>query len=73
MLPFIDICRNLNIPVLVMNPNLNSDPETGISIPYNMSMVDHACYVWDKYVKDSGFDQISVVAHSAGGECLSAI
>lgn len=73
MLPLIDVCRNMNIPVLVMNPNLNSDPETGVSIPFNMTMAEHACYVWDRYVVDSGFDQICVVAHSAGGECLAAI
>ena len=73
MLPFMDICRDLNIPVLVMNPNLNSDPETGVTIPFSGSMSDHAVYVWEKYVKDSGFDQISVIAHSAGGGCVSAI
>ena len=73
MLPFVDVCRDLNIPVLVMNPNLNSDPETGVSVPYSTSMAEHACYVWDKYVKDSGFDKISVVAHSAGGGCVTAI
>jgi len=26
MLPFIDLCRKLDIPVLVMNPNYNRDP-----------------------------------------------
>ena len=28
MLPFIDLCENLNIPVLVMNPNMSTDPKT---------------------------------------------
>ena len=56
-----------------MNPNLNSDPETGVSIPFSMTMAEHACYVWEQYVLPSGFDQISVMAHSAGGECLAAI
>ena len=73
MLPFIDICRENNIPVLVMNPNLSSDPESGVTIPFSHTMTDHAEFVWDKYIKDSGFDQICVVAHSAGGGCLSAI
>ena len=36
-------------------------------------MADHAYFVWDKYVKDSGFDKIDVVAHSAGGFCLKVI
>ena len=73
MLPFIDLCRNLSIPVLVMNPNMSSDPETKETIPFSQSMDVHACYVWNTYVKNSGFDQISVVAHSAGGGCLTAI
>ena len=73
MLPFIDLCRELNIPVLVMNPNMTSDPETGIGIPGSRSMDEHALNVWNNYVKDSGFDKISVVAHSAGGGCLTAI
>ena len=36
-------------------------------------MADHAYFVWDKYVKDSGFDKIDLVAHSAGGMCLKVI
>ena len=56
-----------------MNPNFASDPETGVTIPFSQTMSDHAVYVWEKYVKDSGFDQISIIAHSAGGGCLAAI
>lgn len=73
MLPFIDLCHNLSIPVLVMNPNMSTDPETKEQIPFSTSMDVHAIYVWNKYVMGSGFDHISVVAHSAGGGCLSAI
>ena len=73
MLPFVDRCFELGIPVLVMNPNFNSDPETGVGIPHSRDMTDHALYIWDKYVKDSGFDQICVVAHSAGGGCINEI
>jgi len=36
-------------------------------------MQDHAVWVWERYVKDAGFDKISIVAHSAGGGCLTAI
>lgn len=68
-----EVCDDLNIPVLVMNPNLSRDPESGKPIPFSQNMQEHAVYVWDKYVKDSGFDQISIVAHSAGGGCVSAI
>ena len=66
MLPFIYVCRDLGIPVLVMNPNVESNHFTG-------DMTDHATFVWNKYVKNSGFTQISVVAHSAGGACVQAI
>ena len=70
MLPFIDLAKRLNLAVLVMNPNYTSDPETGIPIPNSNSMVDHALFVWENYVLNSGFEDICVVAHSAGGECL---
>ena len=73
MLPFVDLCRNLSIPVLVMNPNMSIDPESKQTIPFSQSMDVHACFVWNFYVKESGFDQISIVAHSAGGGCLAAI
>ena len=56
-----------------MNPNYNRDPETGTIIPYNQTMTEHACFVWEKYVLNSGFQDISIVAHSAGGSCLQAI
>ena len=56
MLPFLNIAQRLDIPVLVMNPNLNRDPESGDIIPYSHSMTHHASWVWEKYVVDSGFD-----------------
>jgi hypothetical protein len=59
--------------VIVMNPNLNRDPETDKKIPGSGSMVEHSVFVWNKYVKDAGFKDISIVAHSAGGTCLKAI
>lgn len=73
MLPFLEIARANNIDVLVMNPNYNCDPKTGVTCPYSQSMQDHAVNVWGRYVADSGFMQVDVVAHSAGGGCLSAI
>ena len=73
MLPFVDRCYELGIPVLVMNPNFSSDPESGVGIPFSRSMGEHAAYVWEKYVLNSGFDQICIVAHSAGGGCMSRI
>ena len=54
-----------------MNPNLNRVDEQ--IIPYSQDMVTHAVWVWEKYVKNSGFGKIDVVAHSAGGGCLRGI
>ena len=56
MLPFLTVCKDLNIPVLVMNPNYSRDPSTGAQIPGISSMDRHAVFVWSHYVKDSGFD-----------------
>ena len=55
--------------MLVMNPNLSHDPESGESIPYCEEMSDHALFVWEKYVVNSGFKNILLIAHSAGGGC----
>lgn len=73
MLPFIDKCREKGIAVLVMNPNYTRCPETGAIIPYSDTMSNHAVHVWEKYVLDSGFTEVYVVAHSAGGGCLASI
>ena len=73
MLPFLETCKNKDIPVIVMNPNYNRCPQTGHMVPYSHTMSDHASWVWDKYVRNSGFDEIYVVAHSAGGMCLNNI
>ena len=36
-------------------------------------MVDHAKFVWKKYIMDSKHDELYIIAHSAGGSCLGAI
>lgn len=36
-------------------------------------MEAHAIHVWKKYVINSKFKKLFVVAHSAGGACLSSI
>jgi uncharacterized HAD superfamily protein len=30
MLPFLEVAKNNNIPVVVMNPNYNRDPKTNV-------------------------------------------
>ena len=36
-------------------------------------MESHCSFVWEKYVLHSKFKKLYVIAHSAGGMCLSAI
>ena len=71
MLPFITKCIEKDVAVLVMNPNENLKDSKLIA--GSETMQKHAVYVWNRFVKESGFTDISVVAHSAGGACLSAI
>ena len=74
MLPQIDWAVNLkDYSVLVMNPNLSHDPKTKKKIPYSGGMQEHAVFVWEKYVVNSGFKDILLIAHSAGGGCTRAI
>ena len=56
-----------------MNPNHNVDSKTGKKIPSNDTMSRHAVHVWQTYVTNSGFKNVLVLAHSAGGMCLEAI
>ena len=63
MLPQIKWAIQHKYAVLVMNPN----HELG------RGMQKHACQVWEKFVVNSGFTNIHLIAHSAGGGCASAI
>ena len=58
-------------PVIVFNPNLNE--VDGNVIPFNQSMGDHSLFVWKHYVEPSNFNSLLIIAHSAGGSCISAI
>ena len=64
MLPQIKWAIDHKFAVLVMNPNHGAD---------GSNMQTHACDVWNKYVKNSGFTNIYIIAHSAGGGCMSSI
>jgi hypothetical protein len=73
MLPLIDRCVSKGIAVLVMNPNQWTDEATGKKIPLSSTMREHSLNVWKHIVDKSGFDQLDVIAHSAGGACLTTI
>ena len=55
-----------------MNPNFNTDTANQL-IPGSESMQNHACFVWENYIMKAGFKNLLVIAHSAGGGCISAI
>ena len=74
MLPQLDWAVKLNdYAVLVMNPNQNKSEETGKRVPLNETMSNHATHIWKNYVLNSGFEEIFVIAFSAGGNCLTSI
>ena len=54
-----------------MNPNYNRDKNE--SIKHNEMMSSHAVHVWENYVLNSGFTKLLIIAHSAGGGCLTSI
>lgn len=54
-----------------MNPNLSQDEKTGEDIPYCDDMDAHATIVWKDYVLNSGFEKVLLIAHSAGGGCVT--
>ncbi|CDW90649.1 UNKNOWN [Stylonychia lemnae] len=73
MLQMIKTAQHNKMSVLVMNPNLRSQPGQNGVIPYCHSMESHSLYVWERYVIPSRFRKFQVIAHSAGGGCLAAI
>lgn len=73
MLPQLEWAQSKGYPVLVMNPNFNTDPETSAPIPKSETMGKHALNVWITYVLNSGFEKVHVIAHAKGGQCLKEI
>ena len=61
MLPQIEWARQKGHDVLVMNPNVGQ------------SMSDHCVRVWREFVEPAGFNKVMVIAHSAGGCCVTAL
>lgn len=71
MLPQIEWAKQKGIPVLIMNPNHSED--SGERVPLSQDMRSHTKHVWRNYIIDSGFERILLIAHSAGGPCVSEI
>ena len=71
MMKCMDVALKNSIPTLVMNPNQNW--VNGTPIPFSKTNLVHATYVWEQYVKNSGFTRVQIIVHSAGGICVRAI
>lgn len=73
MMPQVEWAVQSGYPVIVMNPNQNDDPATKRKVPFNENMGKHAVHVWRNYIEPSGFEKLLVLAHSAGGGCVTEI
>lgn len=70
-LPQVEWAVKNNISVLALNPNMNR--VNGNKILYSEEPWAHCCHIWGKYMEVSDIENILVMSHSAGGECLAAI
>jgi len=76
VLPFLELAKEKDIGVIVLNPNYNRDPnDRKTVVPYCHSMPQHCCFVWENYIqpKNKDIDELYLVAHSAGGYCVDAV
>ena len=71
MLPQVSWAAAKGYPVLVMNPNQSETD--GVAVPHSSSMEEHCTHVWGNYIVNSGFKNLLVLAHSAGGFCVSTL
>ena len=72
MLPQAVWAQQNGYPCLVMNPN-ESTASNGKKIKYSGTMAKHAVHIWKNYIENSGFEKVLVIAHSAGGGCVTAL
>ena len=72
MLPQLDWAVNHNkYAAIVMNPNqCFKAAEQGLKVS-SKGMAEHAEYVWKTFVEKSGFENLLLIAHSAGGGSVS--
>lgn len=64
-LPYIRKAEAEGYDVLVMNSNDNY--RNGKPIKHNSSPTAHGQYVWEKFVLNSKYKSVGIVAHSYGG------
>lgn len=69
MLPQVDWALKKGHSVIVMNPNQSET--NGVPVPYSQTMAEHCSHVWRNYIEPAGFKEILVIAHSAGGRCIT--
>jgi hypothetical protein len=73
MLPQIRWATERGHPVIVLNPNYNHHPFSGQPIKGSESMSEHAKSVWKHFIEPSGIGRLLIIAHSAGGGCVTEI
>ncbi len=73
VIPFVQRGQAEGYSVIVLNPNLNFDPETHEKIKGSESMDMHCRYVWAKFIRKCPAKELYIVAHSAGGFCTGVL
>lgn len=70
-LPYITQALQLGYDVIVTNPNDNT--RNGKGIPDSSDPIQHALYVWRKFVEPATKARIAIAAHSYGGAVTMAL
>lgn len=73
VIPFVERGKIEGYSCIVLNPNLNINPETKHHISYNETMDRHTRYVWKKFISPCPAKELYIVAHSAGGYCTGVL
>ena len=75
MLPMIEFAKETGQSVIVLNPNMDKDPISGVAIPRCDSMSAHTKLIWERMLNKRRCPATSfaIVAHSYGGRCCATL
>lgn len=75
MIPLVDFAQKNNFSCIILNPNEQTKYFFLIRIFSEFpTMSDHCQFVWDTYIKKNcPAKKLAIIAHSAGGYCVSDI
>ena len=71
--PFVKRAEKDGYSVIIYNPNKHFDEDTKESIPGSETMSIHCLNVWQTIMRMCEARDIYIIAHSAGGPCVSDI